>query len=403
MSEQTEAPAPTPEAGVEQEIRAMNDAKAEAVTDTGAGVSTAQGESAPSSLDVQCLVLIEELKQACALYLEDKVMQARCIVDEVRPKAAALLKEKPVKAPVHPEDPGSPILELENMLDYDETISQIVKYSDEIASIRQMLATEEGWTLQGDSDETRTYYKADETNALHTIRVEGWADNNVFDLLAILYEVDMHPDWMPSAFGFGITESVLLSQFSATKLLVDVLVRVPWPFDNRSVGIFVNGIDCLDQSEDLHRQVVIMLRSGETDTEFMRLMEQLTVDTQPKKPERSGTTEMELKHGAIILTPAEVNPSLGRSTGTLVQMIACIDPKMASMPSCAINLGIKSVAHFFIDSMRKQAALVPTHEVYQSRIAANDAFYGFLRRRMEESGYGEALSSDASPESQESA
>ena len=101
----------------------------------------------------------------------------------------------------------------------------------------------------------------------------------------------------------------------------------------------------------------------------------------------------EIPIGAIVLTPAEINPGMEQEAGTFVQLFATIDPKMDVLPACAVDLGIRKVAHFMIDCMRKQAVKVHGDAEYAKRIDAKPQFYGFIKRRMKESGYEEAVAS----------
>lgn len=323
------------------------------------------------------------LDRAVELYQSDRCMQARQLVDDVQTRVDVALSQSVVAE-------NDALQKLVSRLETDHVVSMIRRYSDDVHSIRETLASEAGWLLQGSSGTTKTYYRHERDAALHTVRVEGWMNFPLFEILSILYEVDLHPQWMPSAFGFGISESNIVHQFSPTKLWVEFLTKVPWPFSDRNLSIFINGIDCLDHSESFNRQVVILLRSCNEDSEFTRLKAETKDLGSPPERDRVVTARMPL--GAIVLTPAEINPGMSRDKGTFVQLLATIDPKVALLPACAIDLGLRKVAHFMLDCMEKQAVKVHGDQEYARRIEARPEFYGFIQQRMLECGYEEAVS-----------
>ena len=145
--------------------------------------------------------------------------------------------------------------------------------------------------------------------------------------------------------------------------------------------------------ETKRRLVVILLRSADEDPEYQRLVQQTPADAIGAPPQRRGVVTAEIPIGAIVLTPAEINPGMEQEAGTFVQLFATIDPKMDVLPACAVDLGIRKVAHFMIDCMRKQAVKVHGDAEYAKRIDAKPQFYGFIKRRMKESGYEEAVAS----------
>ena len=86
-----------------------------------------------------------------------------------------------------------------------------------------------------------------------------------------------------------------------------------------------------------------------------------------------------------MLTPAELNPQLDLPPGgTLVQLAACIDPRMRALPACAINVGIKHLAHHILEAMSDMATRVADDEEYNKARARTPEFYDFIRGRLEE-------------------
>lgn len=261
------------------------------------------------------------------------------------------------------------------------------------------------------------------------MRVEGAVAAPALQLLAVLHEVALHPVWMPHAMGVGVREGCTRARLGLTKLWIEVDVDVPWPLSDRRASLIVDGVDCLDiepeavvvgakarqdgdagrdeeegkgeekegasQPEGEHsrqlRQVVVLMQSVETAQDVAaavagaRLPDGFAPLDTGAAPTTGGAVLAGIELGGFILTPAELNPGLGLPPGgTLVQLAARIDPRMSVLPTCAINIGIKHLAHHILEAMSAQALCVADDARYKAAMAQTPEFYAFIEGRMAE-------------------
>ena len=331
------------------------------------------------------------LEQAKALHQQDKLMQAfkyvkqaEAVLDQLKEQAGDDAKPRG-KATTQADSP-EPSAEMAALLADDEQLQHIVTTAEDVHHLLAELASDVGWQLQRQDARTTTHFKpGHDDNPFVTVRVEGWVDQPLKYILAALYECDYHPEWFPSALSLGIARSEVVYQLKLTKLWTHQHVRLPWPFTDRKLDMLVNGIDCMDVDEPV-RRVIIQLKSINSDAQVAHL-NQAYDRSDLKIPDLdAGAIAMEVMRGAFVLTPSSINPSLERS-GTLVQFVASIDAKFDSLPTCAINVGVKRVAHWLVENLAKQAAVIPTDTRYQERMEGVHAeFYDYITSRMEECG-----------------
>eukprot|EP00047_Mylnosiga_fluctuans_P007771 m.255438 g.255438 ORF g.255438 m.255438 type:complete len:342 (-) comp19481_c0_seq1:79-1104(-) len=237
-----------------------------------------------------------------------------------------------------------------------------------VAAVRASVASDDGWILQRDADGIRTLYRLEPGNSHIILRAECDIDSPVLDILALFYEVDLYTRWMPTYKLIGLKAATILENPSPTKLLVHIVANVPWPMQTRDLCIAIDGVDCMDDG-NAHRQIVVLLDSSE-------MFEGKAIPAPA-----ASITRMEMRHGALILTPHVVN---GGGTATRLQLTCAIDPKLPMIPDCLINFGVRHLAYMALDKMRKEIAALHGSELYAGRIVEHDAFYGFIRRRLEE-------------------
>jgi hypothetical protein len=228
---------------------------------------------------------------------------------------------------------------------------------------------------------------------------QGAVQAGVLDLLAVLHEVDLHPRWMPHTMGVGVRKGCTRARLGLTKLWIEVEVDCPWPVSDRRASLVVDGVDCLDGEPGRLRQIVVLMRSVDTAEDVVRAVDGARLpEGYATLPEGAAPTTDDgcvlagVELGGFILTPAELNPQLGLPPrGTLVQLAARIDPRMRALPACAINIGIKHLAHHILEAMSDMATRVAEDEEYQRACARTPEFYDFIRGRLDE-----ALAEEAS-------
>lgn len=172
---------------------------------------------------------------------------------------------------------------------------------------------------------------------------------------------------------------------------IEIDIDVPWPWNARRASMAVTGVDCLDYEPGKRRQVVVVLKSVDTAEQLKEETNGIYVAPGYKalEPGAAPTTEdggvlVGVHLAGFVLTPAELNPELGRSHGTLVQLAARIDPRMPSLPTCAINVGVKHLAHYMLEAMSKMALRVSDMPEYQTAMKKNPEFYDFINGRLAE-------------------
>eukprot|EP00045_Choanoeca_perplexa_P004946 m.41985 g.41985 ORF g.41985 m.41985 type:complete len:355 (-) comp12845_c0_seq1:111-1175(-) len=343
------------------------------------------------------MAVSELLEQAKTLHQQDKLMQAyKCIE-----KARAIFKQANIaddsieglsNAPSATDDEAAapneqPLDALTTIVVEDQQLQHITATAEDVEHLLNELASDAGWQLQRQDQQTTTYFKpGHDDNPFVTVRVEGWVDQPLKYILAALYECDYHPEWFPSAFSLGIARSEVLHELKLTKLWTHQHVRLPWPFTDRKMDLLVNGIDCMDVEEPV-RRVIIQLKSISSEEDVADLNQAYDRNDLEMPDLDAGAIAIELLRGAFVLTPSSINPSITDHSGTFVQFVASIDAKFDSLPTCAINIGVKKVAHWLVESLAKQAALIPTDERYLQRMEGEHReFYEYIAARMVECG-----------------
>jgi len=247
-------------------------------------------------------------------------------------------------------------------------LNDLKQVYNRVVSLRQSLAGDEGWEIQRDSDGIRCLYQGHASGYVR-IRLDAEIDAPMFDLLALLREVDLWNRWMPSFAGLGLSHSLFVGQASILNMCFSIRVNLPWPLKARSCNFAVDGIDCMN-SDDAPQQVVVLL-----DSRYAQ-------ENCPEKlPDGSRTdVAVDIFDSGVIITPAEV----AGTKHSLMQVISVIDPKMP-VPAWLVNLAVRKLCYLIAVQIRQAVSVTRTPE-YLSVVADPESpFYTFIRRRMGES------------------
>ena len=129
----------------------------------------------------------------------------------------------------------------------DIPLSEILTRAKSMDELRGRCVSEDGWTLQKESHDVRTYYQNSESHpGVHSVRLDGDVDAPVFMLLCLFHEVDLFTRWIPSYSLLGLGFAKCVAHPSPTELMVHMNVNIPWPFMNRYCFFKCDGIDCMD-------------------------------------------------------------------------------------------------------------------------------------------------------------
>ncbi|KAF4693457.1 hypothetical protein FOZ60_010875 [Perkinsus olseni] len=253
-----------------------------------------------------------------------------------------------------------------------KAISSMEERATRVRKVRIALSHDDGWQLQRDSKGIKTYYKHNkDTPNLHSLRIEGVIDCPLFDLMALLSEVDFYKDWIPSYKFLGIRESEKVAAPRATQMLLHIVAALPWPFDNRDLVISVDGIDCIGPYED-PRQIVILLKS-ESGSSY----EPYVSASEMPGPAGGSTACDVLGDSGATLTP------LGDGK-TFLQVVMHIDPHISFVPDWLIDIAARNFCYLMLTQVRSAVDIVKK-PCYQERMRdPNNAFYMYTRRRIEE-------------------
>lgn len=254
----------------------------------------------------------------------------------------------------------------------DDIPIESIRYRvDCLNKLREACLSNDGWSLQRESEDLRTFYRNLEgTSNIHSIRLDGDVDAPVFTLLALFHEVDLFKKWIPSYSFLGLSFSRLLDHPSPTELIVHLSFNVPWPFQSRYTLFRCEGIDCMDDKEN--PQIAVILNNLTCEEDY--------------GVEDPGVKTTFYDPSGILLTP------LGAGK-TRVQIVVNVDPQIPLVPDWLIDLAVRNLAFLIVYRIRAAVEIVKDDDEYMQR--SNDpqsAFYEHLRRRFRESWPDEPIS-----------
>lgn len=238
----------------------------------------------------------------------------------------------------------------------------------------------------------------------------------MFNILAVIIEVDMYLTWIPTIMGIGLKRITMLSDLDRFRKLVHADASIPWPLANRDCNLVGYGVDLIDQG-----RVLAVARSYDCAPEVPKNVDWAlfpeTAHLQPQQTDFPGATANVTQpastppsHPAIAgiveklnkipsLLP-KVNSKIVRAkvhqggfllaplsdTETEVSILFQVDPELAIMPSWLINWCMKHFSFAALDLLGKAAAQVGKPESpYTARMAEKPEVYDYLRQRLDDS------------------
>ena len=240
---------------------------------------------------------------------------------------------------------------------------------DSVKALRELCSSDNCWTLQRDSDGIRTLHRHLEDNGVHSIRIEGIVDSPMFDILALLHEVDLFHTWLPSYAFLGLRSAGIIEEPSPVELFARIRVAVPWPFSDREVIFRCVGVDCMGEQcfnpdeTVVSKQIAVLFTSCEHSA----------------APPSADCTLASIKPpSGFLLTPKGEGK-------THVVILANIDPQIALVPDWLIDIAVRNLAYLILVAIRKAASHVKG-EAYQVRMTdPNNPFFNHIRKRINES------------------
>lgn len=140
----------------------------------------------------------------------------------------------------------------------------IKREAEEVRTLMRDLQTEATDWQQTNTDSrgTKVMWKPSKNSPIHTLRLDGTLKMSMFNILAVLMEVDLYPSWIPTIMGVGLKDLQLLDDMDRFRKLAHAEVSIPWPLANRDCNVVGYGVDFMDQ-----QRALTVVRSYETVNE----------------------------------------------------------------------------------------------------------------------------------------
>lgn len=301
----------------------------------------------------------------------------------------------------------------------------IKREAEEVRSLLQgFQETAKDWeATMDDGHGTKVMWKPTPGSPIHTIRLDGKLNIPVFNILAVLMEVDLYLTWVPIVMGMGMKSIDLLADMDRFRKLVHADVALPWPIANRDANLFGYGVDLLDQGRVLAvarsydcapevphnvkwslfpetEHLAAEERDGKLDetstapvsasdadndvSEWEKKRREI-VDVLNKVPTqvpkvKSKVVRAKIHKGGFLLTPLSEHE-------TEISFLFQVDPDLAVVPSWLINWGMKHFSFAALNLLQKAAAKVGQPDSpYTQRMADKPLVYQYLRNRLAEIG-----------------
>jgi len=172
---------------------------------------------------------------------------------------------------------------------------------------------------EGD-DELRVSYKHTRGTTVYAVKLDGVMSVDLERLLALVFEVDLYPRWLPSLLGVGLKGARELALLDRLRKLAYLDFALPWPLPNVDIAVEGFGVDALD----LDRRLLVLLR---------HLHEHPSTEV-PSVPR--GYRRVLLRHGGAVLQPLDLKR-------TRLTAVAEADAQVA-VPDWFLSFGLKTFA-----------------------------------------------------------
>lgn len=268
------------------------------------------------------------------------------------------------------------------------TFQSIKREHAEVQSLLERFNTEECWDkVVSNKNGIKTMFKKNADSPLFSVRVDSVINTNIFNILAILMEIDLYTRWVPSAFGAGLKDVQVFKDLDRFKKLAHFKCGLPFPFTNRDCVIYGYGVDLLEEEnkilaivrsvDDMQEEIenINEEREQEENLEDISTIENALKEGLNIPKETSSYVRILVKEGGFLLTPIDDNSST-------LSFIFTADPKMSYIPSYLINWGLKFSANYAMQTLITTSLNID--EVYQERMAQKSDVYEYLKKRLEE-------------------
>jgi hypothetical protein len=235
---------------------------------------------------------------------------------------------------------------------YDTIFKELVRLYKELLFVHGELSAEDGWTVEKVRKGMTVKYKAEKGESVG-LKFEMEIDIPFIHLLALVYEVDLYPQWYP----FMKSGSELKVINKATKI-VHLELSFPPPISNREGYFFGCGYDRLQKNGTIFMAV----NSIHNDPKIAKIYE-------VEIPGTSKHVRMDVKYFAfeVILQSREK---------ALIKAVANADPKLKFVPMSFINWTIRKFSYLLMERLIHKAKNFKGSP-WEKRIRENPAFYNW--------------------------
>jgi FYVE zinc finger len=234
----------------------------------------------------------------------------------------------------------------------------IVHLQKEWAGVQKLVETlidDQGWEEITCANGIKTLFRYEPGTPTITLKTLGSINAPVFNVLAIVNEVDLLETFIPRC------KTRVLKQVSRFRQLAYGKVNLPWPFADREDIIEGRGVDLFE-----NRAVVILLHDRDDAKDVWHGVQ---------TPDPDGAQRIEMHMGGALIVPR--GPE-----NTFMCGLANIDPKISFIPTSLLNFINKHIAYYGFVLFRKKTRRIKGSE-HEKRIKEKVEIYGEVRRRLD--------------------
>jgi hypothetical protein len=206
------------------------------------------------------------------------------------------------------------------------------------------------WGVISDKNGVKIQYNPEPELATHSFKIEAIVRAPLFNLIAVVYEVELYNKWMPR-----VKYSKELAILSKFQKIVQLEFNSVWPIANRDSVIEGFGVDFISEDAIL---VVIQSVSDHVQVEV-------------PEPDDSVVRAV-LNIGAFYIKYIS-------DEETQIFMVMNCDPKLPVIPDWLLNFATGQVMQWIFYFMEKAASFDESSE-YAERIQSNPGVYDHAKR-----------------------
>jgi len=223
----------------------------------------------------------------------------------------------------------------------------------ETAKMLEFMTSDKGWDIFKDDGTWQTEWQPSDDSEFESFRITGVGDVPLYNILAVIYEMDLIKTWMPLC-----KESTECGQLSLHSKCGLIRIGLFWPIQDRETILFGYGVD------DLKNGKILIYFDSRDDNPNVNI---------PECPK--GRCRVDVFVGGFFFERLTENT-------TKITVVWNCDPKM-SVPTSIINWFAGTFAGTLVSQIVKAAKFDETSEYYK-RIQNNPEFYGMIKKKLAE-------------------